>query len=154
MISLLFCALAVCDTTEQQHGTQCCFTPNLLHIKRPLVEGRTSIDQPTRNLQYYKAGALGTPHLLQILQFHMSLPPALQRTCTQLYLHGSVCKRTQLFGASIESHLTFLRLGSRFLHLILLTVSTNTGPWLCIQEIVCTVIPRLTSDPANEYGFG
>ena len=44
--SLLFCALAVCDTTEQQLGTQCCCTPNLLH-RNATTCGRTDFDRPT-----------------------------------------------------------------------------------------------------------
>jgi len=114
--------------------------PTCCTATRPLVEGRTSIDQPTRSLQYYKAGPLETPHLLQMLQFCMSVAPAFKRTCTHLYLHCSVCKRTQLFGSSIEFPLTFLRFGCMFMYLIRLTVSTNTGPWFCTQKIVCIYV--------------
>ena len=44
--SIMFCALAVCKTTEQHHGTLCCCTPNLLH-RNATTCGRTHFDRPT-----------------------------------------------------------------------------------------------------------
>jgi hypothetical protein len=113
--------------------------PTCCTDNRPLVEGRTSIDQPTCSLQCYKAGAHDTTHLLQMLVF-MSVPPFFKRTCAQLYLHCCVYKRTKLFESSIEFPLTFLSLGFTFLHLNRMALSTNTGSSLCSQKIVCMCV--------------